>query len=65
MSESVRRGDIFLANLDPTVGVEIKKTRREHPAGKVRFVHIIVGITLPGRRRTTNQRTICPWSQRR
>jgi|GEM_PF-3031932 len=27
MSESVRRGDIFLANLDPTVGVEIKKTR--------------------------------------
>jgi mRNA interferase MazF len=23
----VRRGDVFLANLDPTIGVEIKKTR--------------------------------------
>ena len=27
MSQSVRRGDVFWANLDPTVGVEIKKTR--------------------------------------
>jgi len=25
--ESVQRGDIFWANLDPTIGVEIKKTR--------------------------------------
>ena len=27
MSFSMRRGDIFSANLDPTLGVEIKKTR--------------------------------------
>ena len=27
MSFSVRRGDLFWANLDPTIGVEIKKTR--------------------------------------
>jgi len=27
MSTSVRRGDVFWANLDPTIGVEIKKTR--------------------------------------
>lgn len=27
MSQPVRRGDIFWANLDPTVGVEIQKTR--------------------------------------
>ena len=27
MSQPVRRGDIFWANLDPTIGVEIKKTR--------------------------------------
>ena len=27
MSFSVRRGDIFWANLDPTIGVEIQKTR--------------------------------------
>ena len=27
MSVSVRRGDIFWANLDPTIGVEIQKTR--------------------------------------
>lgn len=25
--KKVRKGDVFLANLDPTVGVEIKKTR--------------------------------------
>ena len=30
---------------------------RYYPSGKVRFVHIIVESTLPGRRRTTNQRT--------
>jgi len=24
---AVRRGDVFVANLDPTIGVEIKKTR--------------------------------------
>jgi mRNA interferase MazF len=27
MTTLVRRGDVFWANLDPTVGVEIKKTR--------------------------------------
>ena len=27
MSQPVRRGDVFWANLDPTIGVEIKKTR--------------------------------------
>lgn len=27
MSQPVRRGGIFWANLDPTIGVEIKKTR--------------------------------------
>ena len=27
MSEPVRRGDVFMANLDPTIGVEIKKKR--------------------------------------
>ncbi len=27
MSHSVQRGDVFWANLDPTIGVEIKKTR--------------------------------------
>ncbi len=27
MSELVRRGDVFMANLDPTIGVEIKKKR--------------------------------------
>jgi len=27
MSQPVRRGDVFWANLGPTVGVEIKKTR--------------------------------------
>ena len=27
MSRIVQRGDIFWANLDPTIGVEIKKTR--------------------------------------
>jgi mRNA interferase MazF len=27
MSEPVRRGDVFVANLDPTIGVEIKKKR--------------------------------------
>ena len=27
MSQTVRRGDVFWANLDPTLGVEIKKTR--------------------------------------
>ncbi len=27
MNQPVRRGDIFWANLDPTIGVEIKKTR--------------------------------------
>lgn len=27
MSTSVRRGNVFWANLDPTIGVEIKKTR--------------------------------------
>jgi mRNA interferase MazF len=27
MSQPIRRGDVFWANLDPTVGVEIKKTR--------------------------------------
>jgi len=27
MSFSVRRGDLFWANLDPTIGVEIRKTR--------------------------------------
>jgi mRNA interferase MazF len=27
MTQSVRRGDVFWANLDPTVGVEIKKRR--------------------------------------
>jgi len=27
MSQIVRRGDIFWANLDPTIGVEIKKAR--------------------------------------
>ena len=27
MSQAVRRGDVFWANLDPTLGVEIKKTR--------------------------------------
>jgi hypothetical protein len=27
MSQIVRRGDVFWANLDPTIGVEIKKTR--------------------------------------
>lgn len=27
MSEPIRRGDVFWANLDPTVGTEIRKTR--------------------------------------
>jgi mRNA interferase MazF len=27
MSQLVQRGDVFWANLDPTLGVEIKKTR--------------------------------------
>lgn len=27
MSQPVRHGDVFWANLDPTVGVEIQKTR--------------------------------------
>jgi len=27
MSEPVPRGDVFVANLDPTIGVEIKKKR--------------------------------------
>jgi mRNA-degrading endonuclease toxin of MazEF toxin-antitoxin module len=27
MSEPVRRGDVFVAHLDPTIGVEIKKKR--------------------------------------
>jgi mRNA interferase MazF len=27
MSQPIQRGDVFLANLDPTIGVEIKKTR--------------------------------------
>jgi len=27
MSEPVSRGDVFVANLDPTIGVEIKKKR--------------------------------------
>ena len=27
MSQVVQRGDVFWANLDPTIGVEIKKTR--------------------------------------
>ena len=27
MNQPVQRGDIFWANLDPTIGVEIKKTR--------------------------------------
>ena len=27
MSQSIRRGDLFWANLDPTIGVEIKKRR--------------------------------------
>jgi mRNA interferase MazF len=27
MSQLIRRGDVFWANLDPTVGVEIKKKR--------------------------------------
>lgn len=27
MSKPVRRGDVFMANLDPTIGVEIKKKR--------------------------------------
>lgn len=27
MSSSVKRGDVFWANLDPTIGVEIQKTR--------------------------------------
>jgi mRNA interferase MazF len=27
MSEPVGRGDVFVANLDPTIGVEIKKKR--------------------------------------
>ncbi|HIQ04148.1 MAG TPA: type II toxin-antitoxin system PemK/MazF family toxin [Anaerolineae bacterium] len=27
MTQPVQRGDIFWANLDPTIGVEIKKTR--------------------------------------
>jgi len=27
MSQPIRRGDVFWANLDPTIGVEIKKTR--------------------------------------
>ena len=32
MTSLVKRGDVFWANLDPTVGVEIKKTR---PGGVV------------------------------
>src|SRR5215203_5812520 len=27
MSQPIHRGDVFWANLDPTIGVEIKKTR--------------------------------------
>jgi len=27
MSQPVQRGDVFMANLDPTIGVEIKKRR--------------------------------------
>ena len=27
MTQPVQRGDVFWANLDPTIGVEIKKTR--------------------------------------
>jgi mRNA interferase MazF len=27
MSQPIRRGDVFWANLDPTIGVEIQKTR--------------------------------------
>ncbi len=27
MSQSVLRGEVFMANLDPTIGVEIKKKR--------------------------------------
>jgi len=27
MSQTVRRGDVYWANLDPTIGVEIQKTR--------------------------------------